>query len=81
MHKFINNLDITRKNGGQFRKTTGTKSETTGTIVPVVNMLKYALNGSHGSDAPGARSTRDGDTGNEDDISFYSNFFYFYKLS
>ena len=44
MHKFINNSDITRKNLGQIRKTTGTKSETTGTIiVPVVNMLKYAL--------------------------------------
>ena len=53
MHKFINNSDIIGKNLGQIRKTTGTKSETTGTIVPVVNttgtivpvvnMLKYAL--------------------------------------
>ena len=43
MHKFINNYDIIGQNVGQIRQTSGTKSETTGTIVPVVNMLKYAL--------------------------------------
>ena len=43
MPKFINNYDIIGQNVGQIRKTSGTKSETTGTIVPVVNMLKYAL--------------------------------------
>ena len=43
MHKFISNYDIIGQNVGQIRQTSGTKSETTGTIVPVVNMLKYAL--------------------------------------
>ena len=43
MHTFINNYDILGQNVGQIRQTSGTKSETTGTIVPVVNMLKYAL--------------------------------------
>ena len=43
MHKFINNYDIIGQNVGQIRQTSGTKSVTTGTIVPVVNMLKYAL--------------------------------------
>ena len=43
MHKFINNNDIIGQNVGQIWKTSGTKSVTTGTIVPVVNMLKYAL--------------------------------------
>ena len=44
MHKFINNYDIIGQNVGQIRQTSGTKSETTGTIVPVyINMLKYAL--------------------------------------
>ena len=43
MHKFINNYDIIGQNVGQIWQTSGTKSETTGTIVPVVNMLKYAL--------------------------------------
>ena len=44
MHKFINNYDIIGQNVGQIQQTSGTKSETTGTIiVPVVNMLKYAL--------------------------------------
>ena len=43
MHKFVNNYDIIGQNVGQIQQTSGTKSETTGTIVPVVNMLKYAL--------------------------------------
>ena len=43
MHKFINNYDIIGQNVGQIQQTSGTKSVTTGTIVPVVNMLKYAL--------------------------------------
>ena len=43
MHKFINNYDIIGQYVGQIQQTSGTKSETTGTIVPVVNMLKYAL--------------------------------------
>ena len=43
MHKFINNYDIIGQNVGQIQQTSGTKSVTTGTTVPVVNMLKYAL--------------------------------------
>ena len=43
MHKFINNYDIVGQNVGQIRQTSGTKSVTTGTIVPVVNMLKYVV--------------------------------------
>ena len=44
MHELLNNFDIIGQNVGQIQQTSGTKSETTGTIVPVVNMLKYALN-------------------------------------
>ena len=46
MHKFINNYDIIGQNVGQIRKTSGTKSETTGTIVPVVNIVKICLGSS-----------------------------------